>query len=174
MIITCISSKEILILFLLVPLMSTGMVNLTQQSKACHGNSNSVFQDNGSTLDTNGKTTARRHQAISLLKLLAIIKFQAAGRGTLHALMENILATRRFHLVGLWAKYHCTEVWEVIAVDSKSGNSLNQGGSFHSGVSEQIITALMVVKYLTGFVEIVVLVVIFRPQLPLVDNAGKV
>ena len=86
--------------------MSTGMVNLTQQSKACHGNSNSVFQDNGSTLDTNGKTTyfriqARRHQAISLLKLLVIIKFQAAGRGTLHALMENILATRRFHLVGL-------------------------------------------------------------------------
>jgi hypothetical protein len=104
-ILTCISSKGILILFLLVPLMSTGMVNLTQQSKACHGNSNSVFQDNGSTLDTNGKTTyfriqARRDQAISLLKLLAIIKFQAAGRGTLHALMENILATRRFHLVG--------------------------------------------------------------------------
>ena len=87
--------------------MSTGMVSLTQQSKACHGNSNSVFQDNGSTLDTNGKTTtyfriqARRHQAISLIKLLAIIKFQAASRGTLHALMENILATWRFHLVGL-------------------------------------------------------------------------
>jgi hypothetical protein len=93
-ILTCISSKGILILFLLVPLMSTGMVNLTQQSKACHGNSNSVFQDNGSTLDTNGKTTyfriqARRHQAISLLKLLAIIKFQAAGRGTLHSLMDG-------------------------------------------------------------------------------------
>ena len=49
-----ISSKEILILLLLMPLMSTGMVNLTQQSKASHGNSNSIFQDNGSTSDTNG------------------------------------------------------------------------------------------------------------------------
>ncbi|MGB7953689.1 MAG: hypothetical protein WCF23_06885 [Candidatus Nitrosopolaris sp.] len=105
-ILTCISSKEILISFLLAPLMSTGMVKLTQQSKACHGNSNSVFQDNGSTLDTNGKTTyfriqARRHQAISLLKLLAIIKFQAVGRETLRVLMEDMLATPRFHLVGL-------------------------------------------------------------------------
>ncbi len=54
-ILTCISNKEILILHLLVPLMSTGMVNLTQQSKASDNNSNKVFHANGRTADINTK-----------------------------------------------------------------------------------------------------------------------
>jgi hypothetical protein len=46
------SNKEIVNVLLLIPLMSAGMVNLIQQSKACDGNN--IFQDNGSTSDING------------------------------------------------------------------------------------------------------------------------
>ena len=56
-ILRCISNKEILILFLLVSLMLTGMVNLTQQSKASDNNSNKIFHDNGNTADIIVKTT---------------------------------------------------------------------------------------------------------------------
>jgi hypothetical protein len=54
-ILRCISKKEILILFLLVSLMLTGMVNLTQQSKASDNNSNRIFHANGRTADINTK-----------------------------------------------------------------------------------------------------------------------
>jgi hypothetical protein len=85
-ILTCISSKEILILFQLVPLMSTEMVNLTQQSKACHGNSNSVFQDNGSTLDTNGKDnilsdTSKTTSSNIITKVIGNNQISGSGSG---------------------------------------------------------------------------------------------
>ena len=54
-ILTCISNKEILILCLLVSLMLTGMVNLTQQSKASDKNTNKIFHANGLTADINTK-----------------------------------------------------------------------------------------------------------------------
>jgi hypothetical protein len=54
-ILTCISNKEILILLLLVPLMSTSMVNLTQQSKASDNSSTKIFHANGRTADINTK-----------------------------------------------------------------------------------------------------------------------
>ena len=64
-ILTCISYKEILILFLLVPLVLTGMLNLTQQSKASDNNSNKIFHANGLTADINTKNNLAKSTKVT-------------------------------------------------------------------------------------------------------------
>ena len=137
-ILRCISKKEILILFLLVSLMLTGMVNLTQQSKASHGNSNSIFQDNGSTSDINGNNnilsdTSKTTSSNIITKVIGNNQVSGSGSGDVTCPNGKHLGNAEISFGGFMSKVPLYGSWEVIAVNSESGNSLNQGGSFHSG-----------------------------------------
>jgi hypothetical protein len=164
-ILTCISSKEILILLLLVPLISTGMVNLTQQSKASDIN-NKIFHANGRAVDINTKNNIATSSNI-ITKVIGNDQISGTGSGDVTCANGRHVGNAEISFGGFTSNVPLYGSWEVVAVNGESGNSLNQGGSLRSG-------SIGADHYSLSGVEIVVLVVIFRLQLPLVDNVGKV
>jgi hypothetical protein len=133
-----ISHKETLIVLLLIPLMSAGMVNLIQQSKASRGNSNNIFQDNGSTSDINGNNnilsdTSKTTSSNIITKVIGNDQVSGSGSGDITCPNGKHVGKAEISFGGFMSKVPLYGSWEVVAVNSESGNSLNQGGSFHSG-----------------------------------------
>ncbi|PWU81646.1 MAG: hypothetical protein DLM72_05905 [Candidatus Nitrosopolaris wilkensis] len=133
-----ISNKEILIVLLLIPLMSAGMVNLVQQSKGSHGNSNNIFQDNGSTSDRNGNNnilsdTSKTTSSNIVTKVSGNEQVSGSGSGDVTCPNGKHVDNAEISFGGFMSRVPLYGSWEVVAVNSDSGNSLNQGGSFHSG-----------------------------------------
>ena len=148
---TSISNKEILIVLLLVPLTSAGMVNLIQQSKASHGSSNNIFQNNGSTSDTNGNNnilseTKKTKSGNIITGVSGSDQVSGSGSGDVTCPNGKHVGNAEISFAGFMSRIPLYGSWEVVAVNSESSKSLNQGGSFHSEVSEQIITALVAAK----------------------------
>ncbi|MDQ6668401.1 MAG: hypothetical protein M3Y53_09275 [Thermoproteota archaeon] len=133
-----ISNKEILIVLLLIPLMSAGMVNLVQQSKGSHGNSNNIFQDNGSTSERNGinnilSDTSKTTSNNIVTKASGNDQVSGSGSGDVTCPNGNHVGNAEISFGGFMSRVPLYGSWEVVAVNSESGNPLNQGGSFHSG-----------------------------------------
>ncbi|MDQ6864040.1 MAG: hypothetical protein M3044_09470 [Thermoproteota archaeon] len=133
-----ISNKEIIIVLLLMPMMSAGMVNIVQQSKASHGNSNSIFQDNGSTSDRNGNNntpsdTSKTTSSNIITKVIGNDQVSGSGSGDVTCPNGKHLGNAEISFGGFMSKVPLYGSWEVVAINSESGSSLNQGGSFHSG-----------------------------------------
>jgi len=133
-----ISNKEIIIVLLLMPIMSAGMVNLVQQSKASHGNSNSIFQNNGSTSDRNGNNnipsdTSKTTSINIITKVIGNDQVSGSGSGDLTCPNGRHVGNAEISFGGFMSNVPLYGSWEVVAVNGESGNSLNQGGSLHSG-----------------------------------------
>jgi hypothetical protein len=133
-----ISHKETLIVLLLILLMSAGMVNLIQQSKASRGNSNNIFQDNISTSDLNGNNnilsdTSKTTSSNINTKVSGNDQVSGSGSGDVTCPNGKHVGNAEISFGGFMSKVPLYGSWEVVAVNSESGNSLNQGGSFHSG-----------------------------------------
>jgi hypothetical protein len=133
-----ISHKEILIVLMLIPLMSAGMVNLIQQSKASRGNSNNIFQDNGSTSDINGNNnilsdTSKTTSSNIVTRAIGNDQVSGSGSGDVTCPNGKHVGNAEISFGGFLSKVPLYGSWEVVAVNSESGNSLSQGGSFHSG-----------------------------------------
>ena len=135
---TSISNKEILIVLLLVPLTSAGMVNLIQQSKASHGSSNNIFQNNGSTSDTNGNNnilseTKKTKSGNIITGVSGSDQVSGSGSGDVTCPNGKHVGNAEISFGGFMSRIPLYGSWEVVAVNSESSKSLNQGGSFHSG-----------------------------------------
>ncbi len=133
-----ISYKEILIVLLLIPLMSAGMVNLIQQSKASRGNSNNIIQDNGSTSVITGNNnilsdTRKTTSSNIITKVIGNDQVSGSGSGDVTCPNRKHVGNAEISFSGFMSKVPLYGSWEVVAVNSESGNLLNQGGSFHSG-----------------------------------------
>jgi hypothetical protein len=133
-----ISHKEILIVLLLIPLMSAGMVNSIQQSKASRGNSNNIFHDDGSTSVINGNNnilsdTSKTTSSNINTKVSGNDQVSGSGSGDVTCPNGKHVGNAEISFGGFMSKVPLYGSWEVVAVNSESGNSLNQGGSFHSG-----------------------------------------
>jgi hypothetical protein len=122
---------------LLIPLVSAGMLNLIQQSKASHVNSNNLFQDNGGTSDRNGnnnilsdtsKTTSRN----IVTKLSGNDQVSGSGSVDVKCFNGKHVGNVEISFGGFMSRVPLYGSWEVAAVNSESGSSLYQGGSFHS------------------------------------------
>ena len=131
-ILTCISYKEILILLLLVPLVSTGMLNLTQQSQASDNNSNKIFHANGRAADINTKNNIATSSNI-ITKVIGNDQISGSGSGDLTCPNGRHVGNAEISFGGFMSNVPLYGSWEVVAVNGESGNSLNQGGSLHSG-----------------------------------------
>ncbi|MDP9289847.1 MAG: hypothetical protein M3P08_16845 [Thermoproteota archaeon] len=131
-ILRCISNKEILILLLFVPLISTGMVNLTQQSKASDNNSNKIFHANGRTADMNTKNNIAKSSNI-ITKVIGNDQISGSGSGDVACPNGRHVGNAEISFGGFMSNVPLYGSWEIVAVNSESGNSLNQGGSLHSG-----------------------------------------
>jgi hypothetical protein len=130
-ILRCISNKEIIILFLLVSLMLTGMVNLSQQSKASDNNSNKIFHANGHTADINTKNNLATSTKVT--KVIGNNQISGSGSGDLTCPNGRHVGIAEISFGGFMSNVPLYGSWEVVAVNGESGNSLNQGGSLHSG-----------------------------------------
>ncbi len=131
-ILTCISNKEILILLLLVSLMSTGMMNLTQQSRASDNNSNKIFHANDRTADINTKNNIATSSTI-ITKVIGNDQISGTGSGDVTCPNGRHIGNAEVSFGGFISNVPLYGSWEVVAVNSESGSSLNQGGSLHSG-----------------------------------------
>ena len=125
-------------MLLLIPLISAGMVNLVQQSKGSHGNSNNIFQDNGSTSDRNGNNnilsdTSKTTSSTIITKVIGNDQISGSGSGDLTCHNGKHIGNAEISFGGFMSNVPLYGSWEVVAVNSESGNSLNQGGSLHSG-----------------------------------------
>ena len=130
-ILTCISNKEILILLLLVPLKSTGSVNLTQQSKASDNNSNKIVHANARTADINAKNNIATSTKVT--KVIGNDQISGSGSGDVTCPNGRHVGKAEISFGGFMSNVPLYGSLEVVAVNSESGNSLNQGGSLHSG-----------------------------------------
>ncbi|HET7149024.1 MAG TPA: hypothetical protein VFI73_11050 [Candidatus Nitrosopolaris sp.] len=129
-ILTCISSKEILILLLLVPLMSIGMVSVSQQTQASDNNSNKISRAIDRTVDSNSENAI----ATSTKGSIVVDNNQLSGSGSGGVMCPNgkHVGNAEISFGGFMSNVPLYGSWEIVAV-SESGNSLNQGGSLHSG-----------------------------------------
>jgi len=130
-ILTCISNKEILILCLLVPLMSTGMVNLSQQSKASDNNTNKIFHANGRIADINTKNYIATSTKVTIV--IGNDQISGSGSGDVTCANGRHVGNAEISFGGFMSNVPLYGSWEVVAVNGESGTSLNQGGSLHSG-----------------------------------------
>jgi hypothetical protein len=123
-------SRHILVIILLTLIISAvSMVTLIRQSKASENDSTTDIISNTNTLPDGSKATSDN----IVSKAIGNSQVSGSGSGEVTCPDGKQVSSAEVSFAGFMSKVPLYGSWEVIAVSSGSGNSINKGGSFHSG-----------------------------------------
>ena len=106
--------------------MLTGMVNLTQQSKASDNTSNKIFHANGHTADINSKNNLATSTKVT--KVIGNNQISGSRSGDLTCPNGRHVGNAEISFGGFMSYIPLYGNWEVVAVNGEPGSFISQWG----------------------------------------------
>ncbi len=126
----CILIRHILVIVLLSIIISAvSMVTLIRQSKASENDNTTDIITNSNILPDGNKATSDN----IVTKTIGNRAVSGSGSGDITCPNGKQVGSAEVSFAGFMSKVPLYGSWEVVAVSSGSGNSINKGGSFHGG-----------------------------------------